>query len=158
MKHIINEHIVLYKPPVGPLAGYPSPFAESVTDRGYSHYTINRQVSLAACFSEWLEQSHIELASVNSSHPERYSRYRSRTFRSRSDDAAALGHLMDFLRSEGCLSHNWTKIYSKHSETPLYALQFAQFQHSSPICQPIPQLRVKIEPQPLRIDAYLSAP
>ena len=61
---------------------------------------LHRQVLLAACFSEWLRQREVALRGITSDHPQQYLRYRARRVRPSRGDAAALRHLLDFLRGE----------------------------------------------------------
>ncbi len=44
MKCIVNNQVVLSRPPEGPLAAQIGSFAESVTEQGYSLASIHRQV------------------------------------------------------------------------------------------------------------------
>ena len=81
MKCVINNQVVLSRPPEGPLAAYIGSFAESVTEQGYSLASIHRQVLLAACFSRWLKQKGVGLRSICSDHPVLYLRYRARHVR-----------------------------------------------------------------------------
>ena len=99
MKCIIDCQVVLSRAPEGPLASHVGSFARSLSKQGYSRYSIHQQVRLAACFSRWLKQLGVGLRSVTSDHPPRYLRYRARHVRPSLGDAAALRHLLEFLRS-----------------------------------------------------------
>jgi integrase/recombinase XerD len=103
MKCIVNNQLVLSRPPEGPLAAQIGSFAKSVSEQGYSLLSIHRQVLLAACFSRWLKQKGVGLRSICSDHPVRYLRYRARHVRPCRGDAAALRHLIGFLRREGVI-------------------------------------------------------
>ena len=103
MKCIVNNQVVLSRPPEGPLAAQIGLFAESVSEQGYSLWSIHRQVLLAACFSRWLECNGVGLHSICSDHASRYLRYRARHVRPSRGDAAALKHLIGFLRREGVI-------------------------------------------------------
>jgi integrase/recombinase XerD len=96
----IDKQIVLSRMPDGPLAAYIGPFAESLREQGYSAVSIHKQVLLAACFSRWLKQRGVSLRSITSDHPTRYLRYRERRVRPYLGDAAALTHVLAFLRRE----------------------------------------------------------
>jgi integrase/recombinase XerD len=98
MKCIIDNQIVLSRALEGPLATYIGPFARSLREQGYSPYSTHRQVRLAACFSRWLKQREVTLRSITSDHPGRYLRYHAQQVRLCLGDAAALRHLLDFLR------------------------------------------------------------
>jgi site-specific recombinase XerD len=86
--------------PEGPLAAYIGPFAESLREQGYAVVSIHKQVLLAACFSRWLKQRRVSLRSITSDHPMRYLRYRARQVLPYLGDAAALSHVLAFLRRE----------------------------------------------------------
>ncbi len=103
MKCIVNNQVVLSRAPEGPLAAQIGSFAESVSEQGYSLASIHRQVLLAACFSRWLQQNGVGVRSICSDHPVGYLRYRARRVRPGRGDAAALRHLIDFLRREGVI-------------------------------------------------------
>lgn len=103
MNCVINSQVVLARPPEGPLAGYISSFAESLVEQGYSLQSLHGQVRLAACFSRWLKRKGIGVRSICSDHPVLYLRYRARRVRPGLGDAAALAHLVDFLRRESVI-------------------------------------------------------
>lgn len=100
MKYIVDNRINLSRAPEGPLVTYIEPFARSLREQGYVLDSIHQQVLLAACFSEWLKQRDVALCAITFDHPQRYLRYRARQVRPGRGDAAALRHLLDFLRRE----------------------------------------------------------
>ncbi len=104
MKCIISQQLVLSRAPDGPLAAYIGAFAKSRSAEGYARFSVHRQVLLAACFSHWLKQKKIRLHQICSDHPLQYLRYRARRVRPCLGDAAALRHLIDFLRGEGLIA------------------------------------------------------
>lgn len=101
MKCIIDGHVVLSRVPEGPLAPHIDLFAESLREQGYAMNSIHRQVLMAACFSRWLGQHRVGLRSIASGHAARYLRYRVQRVRPQAGDAAAIRHLIGFLRREG---------------------------------------------------------
>lgn len=103
MNCIINTQVVLSRPPEGPLAGHIGSFAELLGEQGYAQESIHRQVLLAAEFSRWLKRKGVGARSIGSGHPALYLRYRARQARPCTGDAAALRHLVDFLRLEGVI-------------------------------------------------------
>jgi integrase/recombinase XerD len=103
MKCIIDNQIVLSRAPEGPLATHIEPFARSLRKQGYTRSSIHRQVLLATCFGRWLKQRGIALRSITPDHPGWYLRCRARLVRPYLGDAAALRHLLNFLRSDGVI-------------------------------------------------------
>ena len=100
MKYVIDDYLILSQAPEGPLAAYLGPFAESLTQRGYTQRYIHRQVMLAACFNRWLKQMGTLPRHVTSQHAARYLRFRYRRRRPNQGDSAALSHFIEFLRRE----------------------------------------------------------
>ena len=101
MKCIIDNQVVLARAPEGPLAAHIHSFAKSVREQGYAKHSIHRKVLLAACFSRWLKQRRVRLRGITSDHAARYLQYRGQRIRLHRGDAAALRHLIDFLRRDG---------------------------------------------------------
>jgi integrase/recombinase XerD len=102
--YVVNDQLVLSRVPEGPLVAYLAPFADSLSQQGYTQHYVHRQVMLAACFSLWLKKSRVPLHSVTSAHVGQYLRCRNRRRRPRRGDLAALGHFIEFLRREGVLA------------------------------------------------------
>src|ERR1039458_3263693 len=103
MKCIIEDQVVLSRPPEGPIAAQIGSFSKSMGGQGYRQGSIHPPGFLADCFSRWLKQKGIGLPSICSDHPARYLRYRARHARPCRGDAAALRHLIDFLRRDGVI-------------------------------------------------------
>lgn len=103
MKYFVISQVVLSQPPEGPLAAHLVSFARSVSEQGYGLYSLKRQIRIAAGFSRWLKNIGVAVRSICSAHPERYLRYRARRVRLCRGDAAALTHLIDYLRREGVI-------------------------------------------------------
>ena len=64
MNCVINSQVVLSRAPEGPLAAHIGSFAKSLSEQGYSLYSIHRQVLLAACFSRWLKQKALGVRNI----------------------------------------------------------------------------------------------
>jgi site-specific recombinase XerD len=103
VNHVINNQVVLSRVPEGPVATYIGSFLNSLNSLGYAPHYIHQQVRLAACFSQWLKQTGVRRRSITSDHAQLYLRYRYRHQRPWRGDAAALSHLIDFLRREGAI-------------------------------------------------------
>jgi len=100
MTYLVQDGVVLSRAPEGPLATYIGSFAKSLREQGYTLDSTHRQALLAACFSQWLKRQGVALRSITSDHRRQYLRYRTRRVRLCRGDAAALRHLLDFLRHE----------------------------------------------------------
>jgi site-specific recombinase XerD len=100
VKYIIDNRINLSRAPEGPLAKYIVPFERVMREQGYARCSLYRQVLLAACFSEWLRQRDVALRGITSDHPQQYLRCRARRVQPCRGDAAALRHLLNYLRRE----------------------------------------------------------
>lgn len=103
MKCVINNEVVLSRPPEGPLAAYIVLFAQSLREQGYGLWAQKYQVRIAAGFDRWLKQKGIGARRISSEHPALYLRYRYRHQRFHSEDSAALSHFIDCLRREGVI-------------------------------------------------------
>jgi hypothetical protein len=101
MKWVITDHIVLSRPPEGPLSAHVGPFAEYLSAQCYALKSIHRQVHLAACFSQWLQPQGVALPHLTADHAKQYLQYRALRVKPRPGDAAALQHVSGFLRRAG---------------------------------------------------------
>ncbi len=104
MKCVIADQVVLSRAPDGPLATHVGAFAQSRLALGYRLQSTHRQVLLAADFSHWLLRHSIALRQVRADHGSRYLRDRARRARPALGDAAAIRHLIGFLRHAGVLA------------------------------------------------------
>jgi integrase/recombinase XerD len=100
MKRRIGNQRASSRTPEGPIAPHIGSFEEFLGAQGYALSSIHRQVLLAACLSRWLKQEGVELHRIISDHSRRYLRYRAREIKPCLGDAAALKHLLEFLRGE----------------------------------------------------------
>jgi site-specific recombinase XerD len=104
VKYTINDEVVLSRAPDGPLAVHIGAFAQSRRAQGYARGSVHRQVLLAADFSYWLKQQGLDVRHVRADHPSGYLRDRARRVRPCLGDAAALRHLLAFLRHKGVMA------------------------------------------------------
>lgn len=104
MRYRINDQMVLLCMPkegaVGPLVAHLGSFSQSLSEQGYDHRYVRRQLMLAACFSRWLRQRGVRLRCIRSEHPMQYLRCRHRDRQAVASDAPAFDHLMAFLRAK----------------------------------------------------------
>jgi site-specific recombinase XerD len=101
MKCVIDGQVVLSHPPQGPIAVHVETFAKSLRVQGYARYSIYRHVLLAAGFSHWLGQQRVTVRGLTTAHVQQYLRFRTRQVQLANGDAAALRHLLEFLRNRG---------------------------------------------------------
>ncbi len=111
MKFVVDCDIVLSRAPSGPIAAYIEPFTKSLREQGYALQSIHRQVFLSAGFSEGLARRQPVLRRVSSDLVLQYLRYRFRRVQRSRGDAAALKHLLEFLRCEGAIPAEKTAVY-----------------------------------------------
>lgn len=104
MKCVINDQVVLSRPPDGPIAVHIRAFAASRTALGYARSSLQREIRLAAGFSQWLKLKGVALRRVDAHQVWRYLCHRRRQLRPGPGDAAALRHLLEFLRREGVIA------------------------------------------------------
>ena len=115
MTFAISNQVVLLRVPEGPLAGYIASFADSLGAMGYSASSIHRQVQIGACFSQWLGKRAVTPQGITPGHLARYLRYRARRCRPCPGDAAALMHLVDFLRRDGVIPPERVAVHEQAS-------------------------------------------
>jgi len=101
LKFVVDCDIVLSRAPSGPIAAYIETFAKSLREQGYAPQSIHRQVFLSAGFSEWLARRQPVLRRITFDLALQYLKYRFRHVQPSRGDAAALEHLLAFLRGEG---------------------------------------------------------
>ena len=104
MKCVINDEVVLSRSPEGPIAAHIRAFAASQTALGYARGSLQREIRLAAGFSQWLKQEGVGLQRVDADQVSRYLRVRRRQVLPNAGDRAALRHLLEFLRREGVIA------------------------------------------------------
>jgi site-specific recombinase XerD len=115
MTFAISNQVVLLREPEGPLARHIASFADSLDAMGYAAGSIHRQVQICACFSQWLGQREVTPQDITPGHLTRYLRYRARRCRPCLGDAAALMHLVDFLRGKGVISPETVAVHEQAS-------------------------------------------
>ena len=101
MKYVINDQVVLMRPPEGPLAVYIRPFADWACEQGYTRSSLRQRVWIAAGFSRWLGERALRPRSIRSSHCAQYLRSRTRRTKCDRGEAIALGQFVEFLCREG---------------------------------------------------------
>jgi integrase/recombinase XerD len=103
MKYIVGEDVFSSRPLEGPLSAHLGGFTKWARDAGYALYSRRRQALLAGCFSRWLGQQRVRLGCITHEHVLRFLRFRARHVEICRGDAAALKHLIGFLRGHGVI-------------------------------------------------------
>jgi integrase/recombinase XerD len=103
VKYVINDQVVLSRPPKGPLVPYIASFSTWAAGQGYALGSLRQRVRIAADFSRWLAKKSVRLHSVSPGHSAAYLRHRARRQRVGDCDATALRQLLDFLRGQGAI-------------------------------------------------------
>lgn len=85
----------------GPLSEHLDAYAAAVTEQGYAHHSIGRQIVAIADFSRWLKHKHIEIRSLNHQVVDRFLRLRRRQQRVSRGDSKALDRMLSILRQKG---------------------------------------------------------
>lgn len=98
MRYRLDEQIVLSGVPEGPFAKHLRSYATSLRLQGYEAHYLQRQVMLAARFSQWLGRRRLTAWRVDSKHVSRYLRCRHRQRRASGGDVPSLRHFMAYLR------------------------------------------------------------
>jgi integrase/recombinase XerD len=101
VKYVINDEVVLMRPPKGPVAAYVRPFGTWAGQQGYARPSLRQRVWLAAGFSGWLAEQGLHPRAIGSQHCARYLRCRARRLRIYPGDEVALSQFLEFLRREG---------------------------------------------------------
>lgn len=103
MKYVVNDQMVLMRPPQGPLAAFIRPFSSWVTEQGYQPDSLRQRVRIAVDFSRWLGERALP-QTVHAQHCARYLRYRARRRRLCRGDEIALGQFREFLCRQGVIT------------------------------------------------------
>ena len=96
MRYVVNEQIVLMRPPQGPAAAFIRPFASWVSEQGYAFAPLRQRVRIAAGFSRWLAENALCLRAIGS---RQCAQYLQRHGQER--DRVALSQFLKFLRRQG---------------------------------------------------------
>ena len=130
MRHLVNHRLAPSQASEGPLATCLQGFADAASSQRYTRSSIGRRIRLAAGFSRWLGQEGIDLSSISSDYPEQYLRYRTCRVRRHHGDAAALRHLIDFLRLEAVISTETIPV-GRETEVARCVRAYEQYLHEA---------------------------
>ena len=135
MRYIVNDRLVLMRPPEGPLAAFIRPFSDWVIEQGYRSDSLGQRARLGADFSRWLGRRALAAPNVHAEHCAEYLRYRRRSGRWVRGDAVALEQFKNFLCARGALPR--AKIVSR-SSTPahLCAQEFERYLRNERLLAP----------------------
>ena len=101
MRYIIDEQVVLMRPPQGPVAIYIRPFADWMRGQGYALPSLREKVRLAVGFSHWLGSKALRACAIRSRHCAQYLQHRAQQRGSRPGEELALTQFVELLRRQG---------------------------------------------------------
>lgn len=104
MKYVINDRVVLMRPPQGPLAASIRPFSSCVNERGYQRDSLLQRIRIAVDFSRWLGERALRPPNIQAQHCAQYLRYRARRKKMHRGDALALIQFREFLCHQGVIA------------------------------------------------------
>lgn len=104
MKYVVNDRIVLMRPPEGPLAAFIRPFSGWASEQGYALDSLRQRIWIAVGFSRWLGEKALRPPGIHSRHTAQYLQHRARRMSIHAGDAVALQQLLKFLCGQGVIS------------------------------------------------------
>jgi site-specific recombinase XerD len=103
VRYIVNDQLILMRPPQGTVAAYVRPFSEWVVDQGYQLDSLRKRIRIAADFSRWLGKQTVQLSDIRARHCSEYLRYRRRRRKILRGDVKALEQFQDYLCKQGVI-------------------------------------------------------
>jgi hypothetical protein len=104
VKYVVNDQIVLLRPPEGPLAAFIRPFSGWASEQGYALDSLRQRIWIAVGFSRWLGKKALRPPDVHSRHAAQYLQHRARRMSIYPGDALALQQFQKFLCDQGVVS------------------------------------------------------
>jgi len=104
VKYLVNDRLVLMRPPEGPLTAFIRPFSVWVIEQGYQPDSLRQRVRLAADFSRWLGKHGAQAPEIQTGQFGQYLRYRLRRRTMLRGDAFALGQFRGYLCNQGVIA------------------------------------------------------
>jgi integrase/recombinase XerD len=104
VKYIVNNQVVLMRPPEGPLAASIRPFSSWVSAQGYQPDSLLQRIRIAVDFSRWLGERALWPPNIQAQHWAQYLLYRARGKKMHRGDAIALSQFREFLCSQGVIA------------------------------------------------------
>jgi integrase/recombinase XerD len=101
VKYVVNDQIVLMRPPEGPLAAFIRPFYGWASEQGYALDSLRQRIWIAVGFSRWLGKKALRPPDVHSRHAAQYLQHRARRMSIYPGDAVALQQLLKSLCDQG---------------------------------------------------------
>jgi site-specific recombinase XerD len=86
---------------LGPWAGYLNAYTKLIKERGYSPASVQTQVQLISCFSQWLRKGNIETYALDETIVGRFLRRHQSAGSARRGDSATLYRFLHVLRDQG---------------------------------------------------------
>jgi site-specific recombinase XerD len=96
-----KQQLVSFDTQLGPWAGCLNAYTTLIKERGYSSGSVQTQVQLIRCFSQWLRKGNIETYALDEIIVERFLRRHQNAGSVRRGEAATLYRLLQVLRDQG---------------------------------------------------------
>ena len=100
MKYVVNDQIVLMRPPEGPLAAFIRPFCGWAHEQGYALDSLRQRIWIATGFSRWLGERGLRPPDIHIQHTAQYLKHRARRMSIYPGDAVALQQFLNSCATE----------------------------------------------------------
>ncbi|WP_439673115.1 Putative integrase/recombinase y4rA (plasmid) [Cupriavidus necator] len=126
MKYRIHRHVVLNRPPEGPLSTYITAFIDAMEGRGYSALTLQHYARIIAAFSHWMKLRKKRISAIDNGLPAQFLRWRAKSAGLWSSSNAALKNFVDFLRDNGVANQAGAVVRAR-TTAELYADEYERY-------------------------------
>ena len=124
MEHFFKDAKAMARFRDNPLGIYIDAFADWLHEQGYTHFSGNPRIRIAAGFSNWVQQNDIPVKNITEAHVQQY--LSSRKQRPVNDDVPGLNRFVDLLRRHGVIE-NVDVPLPKPNAVQLLADEFARY-------------------------------
>lgn len=126
MKYRIHRHVVLNRPPDGPLITYITAFIETMEGRGYRALTLQQYARIIAAFSHWMKLRKMDVSAIDDDVPGQFLRWRAKSSGLWSSSNAALKYFVGFLRDNG-IAEQTGAVVGARTTAELYADDYERY-------------------------------
>lgn len=126
MKYRIHRHVLLNRPPDGPLSTYIPAFIDAMEGRGYRALTLQQYARIIAAFSHWMKLRQMRISAIDDDLPAKFLRWRAKSSWLWSSSNAALKYFVEFLRDNG-VAEQATAVVRARTTVELYADDYERY-------------------------------